>query len=208
MFLSGRRYYRHLFTPPPPSGSKVRAHTTGTGLKFDLAFAPVQGVGGPGSSVGGADSSLWETAVKVNGSKPPMQAVVTPRGVTGLPDGAHLFELSLIRSDGLNDNSTWARVDGAVGTLSYVNTSSTTNVTIDDSQWASGTVKLSNAWNTLEKGHSNYLIPEEEYNTEMTTIDQYLNESISFSTETGAQASIPFKGSAVWVYGVSGGESG
>jgi hypothetical protein len=118
------------------------------------------GAGAPGSGGGGGSiPDTWTLDVTVNGTKAEELGGTsqrTPKGVVGLPDGEHQFALTLKRSDGTDGNN-WARVLGATGVLNYVIADQTKNTTIDDTAWASEQIQLSDGWNMMEDGHSNYL---------------------------------------------------
>lgn len=47
-----------------------------------------------------------------------------------------------------------------------------------------------------------------QYQIELNNADRHFNRSISWTTTPGAQNTILFEGSAVWVFGLSGGEAG
>lgn len=175
---------------------------------FDVAFAPKAGASGPGAGAGvGGSNADWTTTLLVNGSAPPPTATPVSNGVIGLPVGRHQFSLQLVRKDGLTGNETWARVEGVQGTMGGLISASTANVTIDDTAWANGSIGLSEGWNMLEDGRSNY-INETQFNIERNNADRHYNRSISWTTQEGALNSIAFSGSAVWLYGLSGGEAG
>jgi hypothetical protein len=92
----------------------------------------------------------------LNGTQPDA-AHRTSKGVMGLPAGKHHVQLTLARTDTNETERTWARVNGAMGVLDVVVGNRTSNMTVDDTQWAAGQVELSTGWNMLEAGHSNYL---------------------------------------------------
>ncbi|TXT11523.1 uncharacterized protein COLE_01933 [Cutaneotrichosporon oleaginosum] len=93
---------------------------------------------------------------------------------------------------------------GTIGGLIQANT---VNTTIDDTAWANGSVALSPGWNMLEQGKSNY-VNETQYQQELRNADRHFNRSISWTTQPDANIAISFSGSAVWVFGLSGGEAG
>lgn len=93
------------------------------------------------------------------------------------------------------------------GTIGGLIQASTVNTTIDDTAWANGSVALSTGWNMLEQGGSNY-INETQYQQELRNADRHFNRSISWTTQPGANTTISFSGSTVWVFGLSGGEAG
>jgi len=119
-----------------------------------MAFSTPPSVGGRGGGASADVNSQWKIGIKVNGTDIPPTAEKTPEGVISLPDGMHHIELFLNRTD---DGEASARVKGVKGVLSFMNTTQTTNVTVDDTQWASGQVLLSPGWNMLESNHSNYI---------------------------------------------------
>lgn len=151
---------------PPPHWSlamytatpKRFCHAAGTGVLFDVAFAPAPGAAGPGAGAGTSGSNpSWTTTLLVNGSAPPATAtpVTNGVGVVGLPHGRHEFSLQLSRNSGAED--TWARVEGVQCTMGGLISATTSNTTIDDSAWANGSIALSPNWNMLEQGKSNYI---------------------------------------------------
>ncbi|BEI80236.1 hypothetical protein CcaverHIS002_0107650 [Cutaneotrichosporon cavernicola] len=185
----------------------VGLNFTGTGVVFDVAFAPDAGASGPGAGAGVSGATPdWTTTLLVNGSAPPSSATPLSAGVVGLPLGRHTFQLQLARKN-MTQNDTWARIDGMSGTIGGLVQANTFNTTIDDSAWANGTVTLSQGWNMLEQGKSNY-INETQYQQELRNADRHYNRSISWTTQPGANTTINFSGSVVWVFGLSGGEAG
>lgn len=121
------------------------------------------GGGAPGGGGGGGGSvpSAWTIGVKVNGTNAEDiggKAQRTPLGIVGLPDGLHEVQVDFTRTDSDGPDEHWARVMGAIGTLSYdVQEGQTNNITVDDTQWAAGAINISAGWNMMEDGHSNFL---------------------------------------------------
>lgn len=152
------RYLSATDASPPPCVliNLGEADLAGTGLKFDMAYAPAPGAGGPGSGAGTDAGSAWETSLLVNGTAPPSTATTSKASVQNLPPGTHNVTYTLKRTGKANE--TWAQVLGVTGTLEGHAGPSTTNATIDDSAWRSGAIVLSEGWNMLEaNGASNYL---------------------------------------------------
>lgn len=186
----------------------------GTGVSFDIVYATANGTGGPGSGGGTTGSgSGWKSQVTVNGSAPDPDSSFTATGVTDLNPGTYVVQLVLSRTDGLMDNSTWARIDGVRGVLDGAIGPDTTNATIDDSAWlggANGTVVLTPGWNMVSSGidRTTPSMDNTTADTMRQSVGHNFNNSISWCTETGVNNTIQFTGSALWVYGWSGGPSG
>ncbi|WVR08570.1 hypothetical protein IAU60_005625 [Kwoniella sp. DSM 27419] len=177
-------------------GAKVAINCTGTGVAFDLTYSR-------------RDQSLFNPKLTINGSvvnEAPSNA--SSPAWQDLPLGQHQVELSFEVAPGLlPSGDDWVRVNGMTCTAGYRVGQRTTNATIDDSAWREGRVLLTPGWNMLEQGQSNY-IDETQYQAESATADRNWNSSISWTEQANAGNEIHFQGSAVWVYGIIGGEAG
>ncbi|KAK8850481.1 hypothetical protein IAR55_004399 [Kwoniella newhampshirensis] len=174
------------------NGAKVEINCTGTGIAFDLTY-------------GRPDQTSYTTTLTINGTLHNESDQTSPLTATRLPIGRHSCALAFHSSDTTKDDG--VRVNGATCLLGTLEGPKTKNVTIDDTAWRDWEVILTPGWNMLERASSNW-INTTQYDAELLTSGRDYNGSISWTEQANAGNTIYFQGSAVWVYGIVGGEAG
>ncbi|WRT70659.1 uncharacterized protein IL334_007657 [Kwoniella shivajii] len=179
------------------SGSTVSLTCTGTGVSFDVTYSQPQ-------------NTSFTASLTVNGSTPLSTYNSTSTSIRNLPLGQHNVELTFNTTSTQSQSPSqddWLRVNGANCTLGSLTGKETKNQIIDDTAWRDWKIALTPGWNMLEKDMSNY-INEEQYLAEVDSSTKNYNGSISWTEEANALDQIEFQGSAIWLYGIVGGEAG
>ncbi|WVQ85902.1 hypothetical protein IAT38_008070 [Cryptococcus sp. DSM 104549] len=172
-------------------GTSVELNCTGTAITFDLTY-------------GHPDSTALTPSISINGS-----TTLYRTSAKDLTLGQHNIQLSFTSNSTAvgPDQDDWVRVNAARCGLGVQAGDKTTNVTVDDTEWRDWKVLLTPGWNMLEHQASNW-INTTQFEAELLTSSRDWNSSISWTEQVDSGNAVLFKGSAVWVYGISGGEAG
>ncbi|ORY24292.1 hypothetical protein BCR39DRAFT_500213 [Naematelia encephala] len=82
------------------------------------------------------------------------------------------------------------------------------NYTIDDAQWATSALQLSSGWNMLRLNGSNQYINPDQVAEMKPLLSNFWNDSVSWTTQPGANTTLSFVGSEIWAYGIAGPDQG
>lgn len=182
---------------------------TGTSIQFDVQYASVnqtKAAGGPGGSSEG--NLFWHTRLLINRTEWGNDA--TALGAQNLPAGRHFVELQFNRLDGQTTRDTYAQLKGVTGMLGSEPGPGSWNMTLDDSVRNSSVV-VNDGWNRLSANtdrHQATITNETLAGLEEPQLDQSWEGTLAVAEHAGAMINLGFTGSAVWVYGASGGAFG
>ncbi|OCF33519.1 hypothetical protein I316_04940 [Kwoniella heveanensis BCC8398] len=84
------------------------------------------------------------------------------------------------------------------------------NYTIDDSQWATSALELSDGWNMLRVNGSDQWIGKFQVQVKemRTVLNQFWNQSVSWTNKEGSWTKLSFVGTDIWAYGIAGPQYG
>lgn len=182
---------------------------TGTSLHFNVEYASVNQTGG-GSGPGGSSSGnlFWHTRLVINGTEIGNDA--SALSADDLPNGKHYVELQFSRLDGNATRDSYAMLRGVKGSLAQEPGPAAWNLTLDDSVRNSSVV-LTEGWNRLSADtdrHPENISNETLAAAEEPQLAQSWEGTLAVAEHAGSSAQLSFTGSAVWVYGPSGGPFG
>lgn len=182
---------------------------TGTSLHFNVEYASVNQTGAASGPGGSSSSNLfWHTRLVINGTE--IGSDASALGTDDLPNGQHYVELQFTRLDGNATRDSYAMLRSVTGSLAQEPGPNAWNQTFDDSMRNSSVV-LNDGWSRLSADTDNH--PETITNETLAAAEepqlaQSWEGTLAVAEHPGAAAQLSFTGSAVWVYGPSGGPFG